>query len=132
MLNLGCFGKERKKKIKRGTRSAGGQNGLLPVLSPLSRQRKSVAIEFLGPTSRQGGATERTSVLDRSVVHAAAHTTSALRATERAPTGETEEFPRDREISIATNLSRLSVAKEISQLRQSARSHVATKFHVSR
>ena len=38
MLNLGCFGKERKKTRKRGTGSAGVQNGLLPILSPLLRQ----------------------------------------------------------------------------------------------
>ena len=71
MLNLWCFGKKRKKKRKRGTGIAGGQNGLQPVLSPQSQQRKSVAIEkvchdreilsrqrmfiaieFLGPASR--------------------------------------------------------------------------------
>ena len=54
MLNLGCFGNERKKKRKRGTGSAGGQNRLLPVLSPLSQQKKSVATKFLGPMLRQG------------------------------------------------------------------------------
>ena len=48
MLNLGCFGKESKKKRKRGIGSAGGQNGLLPVLSPLLRQRNFVATKFLG------------------------------------------------------------------------------------
>ena len=54
MLNLGCLGKEMKKKRKRGTGSAGGQNELLLVLSPLLQHRKSDAIELLGPVSRQG------------------------------------------------------------------------------
>ena len=75
MLNLGCFGKERKKKRKRGTGSAGGQNELLPVLSPLSQQRKSIVAKFLGPVLRQVGAMACTSVHDRSAMCAAAPTT---------------------------------------------------------
>ena len=79
---------------------------------------------------RQGGATTRTSTRDRSVVLALARTTSAPRATEREQVGTTEKFRHDREffvaidfsvfyhdmeISVATNLSRPSVAIEISQ-----------------
>ena len=54
MLNLGCFGKEKKKERKRGTRGSGGQKGLLPILSPLSRQRKFVTTGFPGPCVATG------------------------------------------------------------------------------
>ena len=62
-----------------GTGGAGGQNGLLSILSPLSRQTTPVATEFLGPfvmtglsLSQQGGTTARTSVYDRNAVRSAA------------------------------------------------------------
>ena len=73
-------GKEKEKK--RETGGSGDQNGLLPILSLLSRQRKSVAIRFPRPcvatwffVSRQGGVMARTSVRDRSAVRAAVRTT---------------------------------------------------------
>ena len=37
MLNLRCFGKERKKKKERETRGLGDQNGPLSILSLLSQ-----------------------------------------------------------------------------------------------
>ena len=47
MLILECVEPTRKNKIK-GNWSAGGQNGLLPIVRPRSRQRKSVATGFPG------------------------------------------------------------------------------------
>ena len=45
MLNLECVEQTIKRK---GSWSVGGQNGLLPIVRPRSRQRKFVAIELLG------------------------------------------------------------------------------------
>ena len=78
MLNLAYFGKERKKKRKRGTGSAGGQNGLRPVLSFVATEKvcrnkvpgPCVATRFF--VSRQGGVTAGTRAHDRSAVHVAA------------------------------------------------------------
>ena len=76
------LGKERKKRRKRGTGSAGGYNSYFEA---------SVATRFPGPcittgffVSRQGGAMVRTSVHGKSAARAPAHTTCVcVRARQR-------------------------------------------------
>ena len=51
-------GKEKEKK-KGGTESAGGQNGLLPILRPLSQLSKFVATRFLEPCVATGFSVSR-------------------------------------------------------------------------
>ena len=53
MLNLECVQPTRKKNKIKGGWSAGGQNGLLPIMRPRSRQRSMLRQGFLGVVSRQ-------------------------------------------------------------------------------